>query len=1514
MVENRDSPPSDFLGARVDQGRIVPGYPDTSSADENHQRSQRTGESVPEALVPGPSAVKLEFAQTVSPVRLVDEILLPTVPPTTPQRLVVKDGHSPRNGTRQDRSRSSTTPSARSAVGSQISLTPKAYNPSQRQSPIGMKMNGLAQTTAKSAFFASPSPFLSQNRISSEDEQSNTPLVEAQVGPHNQPEWSTASRFRSGTPTNGRAYDVNDIDTDSTRVPSHQASDPLPALASATRNHTPAHSLPPDSPLSPVPADPALERFRTARTFRTRTVLQLQPYTKEKQIYDAALRKGGLKKGKHAIAREREISPSEEDNEPEGENEESSPAEDVESERIVIGNTPPSGVIVQRKRKKLVDADYDEYFLKYGLSAQDGDAECEDRLQAIARQRLKAARLEKQRARQAEKSRKDFKRLIREGLRADRGHSGDSEVSLNVAAAHVQTSPTVSPTRSSTALLPNKRAVASASKPKTYAKRDRLAPPAFNPKTKYAHEGSHAHSRLSAVRPTDRQPSSSGRSATRLETPDPATISPGGTPSHSNDDGRRGDYDDGADYDFDAGLGSGLADTPHTPSAATVTRNRRREDSFFIDDLRRSSPNRRRASVSSHSSSAASDASATILDRRQKIARRMMPAAMLQRLEREADEKAKQRERKKRDANQVRSPAKPGRAVVRRGDRHEEVSDLLDFLGSDADSMESVQRVDRLLTPEPNEREQIVISDESDGNSSSSQAHEDNAGAQTLARLYEGDFETIIAGNKPVRRREGVRQRTHGGRSTRPRRPTMGLATRGTVTPKGKPKTMYQGRLDSAVVAHSPSAQPRSARKRKHNVARRRHKRPAIRLDDETIYAHADFAFEDESEVASVTSQAKKPRHTPSKTKSSAAITDNVDAGVGKGRSWANFDKFSVDFGISPLPSGIYCNVQSYVGSGRLSRLVGYLLGKGTGEEVTEPTSAYGVELRDDMPPAAIASVVGVLFSAIRDMSLGYSNDTVSTPPDLSPLAFLGGYLSRRRDQVDGDLLSLRVSCSQAAAALSDSLDSLHEVNGGRKRPVREAILDVRIALVDLACRANPSTSSEDEDSVNACATALLRQLLSFGFDKSIRPLKKLIKGDADTPEVSGSITTTWIAVMHILDAWSEATGHISPTFSASLEKAIDAVFPIHETGPIASERIWFLVFGLCALSQFNVDGQVSIEFSPIPRWPLVKRAIGLIKISHSEEAEERAHIEQLRGRDRYIKSMIARCIRLSAVWKWNFERGNFSIATKDLGVIFKDRQHRNLPTEQPVDYPEFITHFDMTLTAAEDDRHESAFELYLRLVCVAASDVIASAQSLSEAQKAERDVQRLIMSIIPVSPVKFSRVLPPTQRQVGQLINRYSTMIAACYFSPSLLPWLLANSQKWLAFEAADFESRQVYTRGLMYLAVACRHHNQSLDRVVECLARILGTLQGELDNSGKPSMPIRAPSRLEVERTMVLVVACFRQIIQHHSFDPEAQADPVYPDPCLLHESKSSRCQVTSADVQVGRAESLPSISPAI
>ena len=899
------------------------------------------------------------------------------------------------------------------------------------------------------------------------------------------------------------------------------------------------------------------------------------------------------------------------------------------------------------------------------------------------------------------------------------------------------------------------------------------------------------------------------------------------------------------------------------------------------------STERRNSQSPGSTSASGSDGSATPQDRREKIARRMMPAAMLKRLEREYAEKERRKADRKSRQERLGSHARPGKAVTRRGEGDVNIDDLFEEVASEEEAVDLPQARSASPSPRMDRQQQlIVISD--DESSGFSQAREDDRGELGLARLYRGDFESIVGGKKFERRlhrrlSSNIRPQNRHSRK-RCRRPTLGIVHRTRQFNVSGNQPMFQTRLDFQT--HKTLPAHRSKTKKPEKKDEIHQSRPAIRLDDHIIFATTDFAFD----VQEVENSPHSSRVSNQTTSVVVSEPDALDLGIGKARSWANFDRFPIDFGISPLPSGLYCDPESLVGNGELFRLVSFLRGDYLlGDRDIPACSAYGVELQSDMSPNDLASVVSIVFQAVFASIVALANDSSADPPYLGPLEFFALYLSPCSGDLD-DVKQLRSSCRAAICDFSDKLDDVAVANTGHGKPHRESLLLVRWSLLELAMRLSVVSSGEEnmETLVNKCGTAIFRQLFSLGFDTTIRPLKLILRSQSNTPEIGELSAILWVALLHALPAWNKRRADQADIFSVCLDQALDLSFRLDQTGPIAAERVWFLIFGLCALSQFDVHGRIVAGFTPAARWGLVRRAVSLIKISHNEDAEEKAHLDQLRGRDRYIKAMIARCVRLSSVWRWSFDRESFSVVTKGLGTIFKDRQHRNLPTEAPVDYPDWVTSFDVSLTAAEDSKHESAFDLYLRLVCVGASDIIASAQSLSEAQQAEKDVQRLIMSTIPVSPVRFNRILPPTARQLGQLINRYSTVIAACYFSPSLLTWLLANCRKWSSFEQADFESRQVCVRGLMYVAVACRHHQQPLHPIVARLADLLGILQQELDDLGKAPAPARAPSRVETERTMVLVVTCFRRMIVYHSFDVQQQMKPVYPEPCLLHESK--------------------------
>lgn len=1272
-----------------------------------------------------------------------------------------------------------------------------------------------------------------------------------------------------------------------------------------------------------VITDPALLQFRSARTFRTRTALQLQPYTKEKQLYESVLRRGGLSKGRRGVAPPSQIRAAADDkdvDDPASLGEESTSDEDhVAPEAIVIGGTQSHPERPPRPPQELVDADFDEYFAKFGEVAVEEDELAQKRLQAIARIRIRAEKRLIREERAAERTRRNFEALMKEGEKeqrskdreerqrqkeSERKEREDRERLRAAHAARIAAHRKAKANREEAIDTSRKTGTAKSvarsykrpldstkdnSRPKTYGrKRDVTARP---PQAVDDDSDSPLSSVPASpvVTPTA-MPSSPVRAL--LKSPSPAHF-PQSSPGfqeydHVNDNGldnfhdyrQEGDSPLHANFDHDR-------DDRTTP-VPIASSNRTPV-----------STKRRRVIESSSQSSGDDTPQVSAADRRRRIAERMLPRAMLKRLESEAQKKQRAREdRRRATAAASESPLRRGHAVVRRvaEPRLDEMTDLFDD-GSDDDIQEiHMVEAEEGSNGSDSDGMPIVVSDDS-----GSEAMEDNRHHDGLARLQDGDFEAIVHGRNPRANtsdpsRSRDRKERQEERRKRERRPALGLVKTVRAARPDSPRRMLQARIDFPVFdGPPPKEQKRQSKKTKQRArmnidvrpqAARNQGRPAIRLRDAFIFADHEFDFPQEDTPAedsrhfrsenakrslvkvTLRNDGRLGRTTASPSPAPPPVPTThvqVDEGVGKARSWANFDKFPIDFDITPLPSGVFCAPTTVIDIPDSLLAMPHL----ESDEAPKPLTVFGVTLHQSM---SIDEVLAVLPIIMEESFTTITSETASSSKlHVASLTFLRDYLTRS-DEDDRALLLPPIR------TFSDQLHGLALSGAKHERVIIEQVLHARVVLLQM-------TITVGEDAVPAGAD-VIDLLLTYGFDRTVRSLRRILRGQSETPEINDVSVAVWVALLHILGGRQDPnTG--DDLFIAAVSQVLDKRYST-EVGPLAAERIWYLTFGLCALSQFGPDGKVSAEFSPIPRWALVKRALSLIKVTHSLEAEESARQDQLQGRDRYIKTMVARCLRLSATWQWSFDNSSFSVATRDLGMIFKERQHRNLPTEQPVDFPAFISQFDISLTASDDKHGASAFELWLRLASVAASDLIASAEELAEAQKAERDVQRLIMSIFPLSAVPFTREKPPTARQLAALVNRYSTMVVACYFSPSLLPWLLANSQKWLSFERADFNSRQTCIRGLMYLAVACRHHNHDLTPVVNRLADILAILQSELESLTRPYQSQLIPTRVEIERTMVLVVSCFRQIILHAGYTP--RPDPVYPDPALLHEGEFS------------------------
>lgn len=1445
------------------EGQMKEGYPSRSQS-EMVKDEQFTLPSIPDArntsLLPSPHR-----AATQSPAAKLEQFSLPPLPDagtpsSRPENLNLPDSpgrkQEPQTPNPISQHHVMPTPTRSGQVDHRHSSGPaNEERDIQKEEPESIKPTPLSPITPHHSRISIPIPsqtstepmFTPPTRLTPFTQDS--PLVESQIGPHNTHLFSrdpspSRSPYRQdqddvvmGTslPASSPPQapdDMRDIEMREAESPSQRAGGTQPPRSGQTiapasspdaidllgRRSPSLTPLPETALVQSIPVvDPALERFRGARSFRTRTTLQLQPYTRERLLYEAALRKGGLKTGNRAIGAPREISQPD-NGDDQGSRAEPTSTDRTDPEAIVIEPSPPPS-----PPPTILEADRDEYFFLHDklISSEITEEENEE-LVRIAKARLATEKAERRKDRETKKMQKLLERFRREQERGD----PDDE--------------TYRPMPVSTALKRKSTQVGKEGRtpggPKATA-----GPKAGRMVTYTRHR--------SPSRPAA-EPTSESEASARVRLSYMTRASPSVQPMSPD----LGGYD-GFDEGFDDQL------QPLPPN----------------------SPPRTNSSGSSESDSSSDDHARK--DKRARIAGRMLPAAMLRQLEKEEarKEREKQAAKKRRERHRSPSPIRPGRAVVRQGNG--ESVDFSGFLDEVAAGPSS--SISRDPTPEQGfesdtfTRDRPIVVDSSED--SDSQAEEDHGigggGGESLAQLYRGDFESLVAGKGrlPTKRRNALdRLRPADGRGKKQRqsRPALGLRKHVKVPDSRGRRMLVQSRLD-----FPDDRTPTSKRKRPTSF--RKDQRPAIRLDDHTIFATDDFAFEDdENGIVALDDHTPRPsKRVFGRTKSMTVPkeVETLDTGVGKARSWAHLNKYSVDFGISPLPSGLYCSAESVPGSGRLAELIDIVNGKT--DIPVEPCVAYGVELYPSLTIPAIQAVVSIIFDKIYEATTARILSKDADEVVVSPLAFLGAYMVMTIGETEGLVDDLQKGIKE----MTGKLDLLDLPTGRSGRDAREVVLKLRWALFELSvCLFRNSPGSLATDT----AVSLISLLLSSGFDKAIRPLKSILRGESDTAEISDLALTTWIATLQLLIHLPRADSD-GDTGLECLVKALDASYPHDQVGPIASERIWYLVFGLCAVHQFDIQGCTSANYTAVPQWTLVRRAISLIKISHNEEAEEGAHLHQLQGRDRYIRIMLARCIRLSSVWQWPFDRASFSIVTKDLGVIFRDRQYRNLPTESPVDFPAFITQFDMTLTAALDTKRESAFELYLRLVCVAASDLISASQSLSEAKQAEKDVQRLVSIIMPQTTVKFNRILPPTPRQLGQIINRYSIMVAATYFNPSLLGWFLSFSKIWVEFENADFDSRQVSIRGLMYVAVACRHHGQSLDLVVGRLAEILDILQKELDRDVKGVSKVHAATKLEVERTMVMVVSCVKQVILHHTFDPD-QTAVTYPDPSLLHESE--------------------------
>ncbi|KAI6164406.1 Mus7/MMS22 family-domain-containing protein [Pisolithus thermaeus] len=580
------------------------------------------------------------------------------------------------------------------------------------------------------------------------------------------------------------------------------------------------------------------------------------------------------------------------------------------------------------------------------------------------------------------------------------------------------------------------------------------------------------------------------------------------------------------------------------------------------------------------------------------------------------------------------------------------------------------------------------------------------------------------------------------------------------------------------------------------------------------------------------------------------------------------------DMNIHPLRPGVKFSSSSYLGKGMLYQFISVITGE------LEPTPPQSCDSQ--------AFVIGPTTSAGEFSAiLGPLCDRVAEalrnpdPPDAEKvkdwevvfrvscqlLSWLG---TRAEDEEFGALeIAIRDYSNGLSPCLSGLQPSLFS-------------LTVHWFLLELASRLAATVKYRrgllPRDDVDKISKQLVGHIVDIDLEVVRTSFREV--EDIETVALPYRAAELWICLVHLLNACDNASGtttHGSPQHG--LWRLIVELFPESSpTGPEVSEQMWRTIFNLCALSQFSLHGLSTSVFRLPAAWDLVAVALKKIALAANPEKEGQLPLRALRKRDDYLTCIVSRCFLLWSRWHWRLDEAMPMFKT--LQEIFRSRNFVNLRNERST-YMGFLEHGNLELLA-RSDRHDSVFEIFLKMVVQA---VYSFNGSDADARQKASNIKKLLQIAVPVSPVPFSRTAPPTNHELSMLLNRFSAMAVAVHLDPTIphVRFRISQARRCVNFKEADEASRVACIYGMMYFARIMRHHRLPLDEALGWLAELANVLMDDYkaaESSQKDGLSNVA--KRSAITLIQLLLGSVRKIVETESLDKEMRNE--YPDPALL------------------------------
>ncbi|GAA5971541.1 hypothetical protein JCM3765_005584, partial [Sporobolomyces pararoseus] len=616
---------------------------------------------------------------------------------------------------------------------------------------------------------------------------------------------------------------------------------------------------------------------------------------------------------------------------------------------------------------------------------------------------------------------------------------------------------------------------------------------------------------------------------------------------------------------------------------------------------------------------------------------------------------------------------------------------------------------------------------------------------------------------------------------------------------------------------------------------------------------------------------------------------------------WATFGKFTPDFGIRRLPSGVqFASADSFVRNGHLYSLF-------------HPDSAnllscyvYGSTIDSNAPPETIESLLPTLTDSIYD---SISNPDQSVADASLALRYLGTFITTTLARSPSDVKY------RFGSTLATQIDHLQvRLDNLKVRSAHSQVFDkARVALswyfVDLTARLGSiSAVGGDSRRLARQVTNLVRLLLEHGIDRSLASLKRAMQDSTSTQLLISDITVeAWLGLVSLATregGGGDAFFDQSDLWTVFLEETL-AKLPegTRRGGPIAGEILSLSAMFLCAVSQFSPSGISTSSPRLQAHWPVMLRSLDPIQVSSLSGPEHSVSSTAITRRDRYLSNLFARCLVLVERWNWKLD-------VKDdlLGRLFDllaARRLANLSTEPVADFPSQLVNLEKFGIVALESSTDTTFSIFLKLVTSAVNSLPTS----TDAEKRRRSTQltRLAVRLVPMTTV-WTRQSPELTKSDSILLNHYSLLLTLAILHPGQAAQRVEQASKLINFGDTEEEARKATVRAIRYWALAFRHFNLPLQPLLDWLARIVTQLKTEyiavetqkrIDRMDKPKGDQLWPRALLVTMSLRLVQDVMRW--KH----VESTEDDRFPDPALLHSAWTSELlsSALALDPMIGR-----------